>query len=157
MSNARARAGRIPRERATAHGVELLERICDGEGAAKCVTAVYAFGSWSRGALEVGDVDLDIEYDRSRDPETARQMLDLLVAGRDWNSPLRKALKPRRVLQVLYEEIAHITEPVLIYQDGDDLEAALARVNAINADPAAARAERDPVHPVLEPVIDALS
>ncbi len=157
MSNARARTGRIPRERATAHGVELLERICDGEGAAKCVTAVYAFGSWSRGALEVGDVDLDIEYDRSRDPETARQMLDLLVAGRDWNSPLRKALKPRRVLQVLYEEIAHITEPVLIYQDGDDLEAALARVNAINADPAAARAERDPVHPVLEPVIDALS
>lgn len=70
ISNAPARTGRIPRERATAHVVELLERVCAGEGAAACVTAVYAFGSWSRGALEVGDVDLDIEYDRSRDPET---------------------------------------------------------------------------------------
>jgi predicted nucleotidyltransferase len=95
MSNAPGGTGRIPRERATAHVVELLEHVCAGEGAAACVTAVYAFGSWSRGALEVGDVDLEIEYDRSRDPETARQMLDLLVAGRDWNSPLRKALEPR--------------------------------------------------------------
>jgi hypothetical protein len=157
MSNAPGRKGRIPRERATAHVVELLERVCAGEGVAACVTAVYAFGSWSRGALEVGDVDLDIEYDRSRDPETARQMLDLLVAGRDWNSPLRKALKPRRTLQVLFEEIAHITERVLIYQDGDDLDAALVRVNAIKPEPAAGRVARDPVHPVLEPVADALS
>jgi hypothetical protein len=59
-----------------------LERVCAGEGAAACVTAVYAFGSRSRGALEVGDVDLDIECDRSRDPETAQQIVDLLVAGR---------------------------------------------------------------------------
>jgi hypothetical protein len=90
MSNAPGRTGRIPRERATTHVVELLERICAGEGAARCVTAVYAFGSWSRGALEVGDVDLDIEYDRSRDPETAKLIWDLVVAGRGWNSPLRK-------------------------------------------------------------------
>ncbi|WP_249012282.1 hypothetical protein [Conexibacter sp. DBS9H8] len=108
------------------------------------MTAVYALGSWSRAALAVGDVDVDIEYDRSRDPETARQMQDLLVAGRDWNSPLRKALKPRRTLQVLYEEIAHITEPVLIHQDGDDLDAAVERVNAIQPEPAAGRAARDP-------------
>ncbi len=157
MSNAPGRTGRTPRQRATAHVVELLERVCAGEGAAACVTAVYAFGSWSRGALEVGDVDLDIEYDRSRDPETARQMLDLLVAGRDWNSPLRKALKPRRTLQVLFESIDKLGEPVLIYQDGDDLEAALARVHAIKPDPRADRAERDPVHPTLEPVAAALS
>jgi hypothetical protein len=157
MSNAPGRTGRIPRERATAHVVELLERVSAGEGAASCVTAVYAFGSWSRGALEVGDVDLDIEYDRSRDPETAQQILDLLVAGRDWTSPLRKALKPRRTLQVLFESIEKLGEPVLIYQDGDDLEAALARVNAIKPDPRADRAERDPVHPTLEPVADALS
>jgi hypothetical protein len=157
MSNARGRTGRIPRERATAHVVELLERVCEAEGAAACVTAVYAFGSWSRGALEVGDVDLDIEYDRSRDPATAKQMLDLLVAGRDWTSPLRKALKPRRTLQVLFESIDKLGEPVVIYQDGDDLEAALARVNAITSDPSAGRAERDSVHPKLEPVADALS
>lgn len=157
MSNARGRTGRIPRERATAHVIELLERVCAGEGAAACVTVVYAFGSWSRGAIEVGDVDLDIEYDRFRDPETAKLMLDLLVAGRDWTSPLRKALKPRRTLQVLFDSIDKLGEPVPIYQDGDDLEAALARVSGIKPDPSAGRGDRDPLHPRLEPVADALS
>jgi hypothetical protein len=157
MSNAPGRTGRIPRERATAHVVELLERVCVGDGAAACVTAVYAFGSWSRGALEVGDVDLDIEYDHRRDPETAQMVMDALVSGRDWNAPIRKALKPRRTLQVLFESIDKLGEPVLIYQDGDDLEAALTRVNAIKPDPSADRAERDPVHPTLEPVAGALS
>ena len=137
--------------------MELLEKICTGEGAAKCVTAVYAFGSWSRGALEVGDVDIDIEYDPRRDPEVSQQVLDALVAGRDWNGPVRKALKPRRSLQVLYGKLEMLGEPVLIYQDGDDLAAALARVYAIRSDPEAGRADREPVHPVLEPVADALS
>lgn len=157
MSNEPRRARRIPREWATAHLIELLERICAGGGAASCVTAVYAFGSWSRGALEVGDVDLDIEYDHRRDPATSRQVLDALVTGRDWNAPIRKALKPRRSLQVLYERIDNLSEPVLIYQDGDDLETALARVHAIEPDPSAGRAERDLVHPSLAKVADALS
>ncbi len=57
----------------------------------------------------------------------------------------------------MFDSIAKLGEPVLIYQDGDDLEAALARVNAIKPDPGAGRAERDSVHPTLEPVADALS
>jgi hypothetical protein len=60
-------------------------------------------------------------------------------------------------LQVLFESIDNIGEPVLIYQDGDDLDAALSRVETIKPDPNAGRADRDPIHPVLEPVADALS
>jgi hypothetical protein len=58
---------------------------------------------------------------------------------------------------VLFAEIANMTEPVLISRDGDDLDAALARVNAIKPEPGAGPAARDPIHPALEPVADALS
>lgn len=137
--------------------VELLETICAGKGAAKCVTAVYAFGSWSRGALEVGDVDIDIEYDDLRDPETRRQMFDAVLAARDPLAVLRKALKPRRTLQVLFESADNLGQRVLIYKDGDNLEAALARVHSIELDADAGRAEREAVHPALEPVANALT
>jgi hypothetical protein len=68
--------------------------ICGGGPHADCVTAVYVFGSDARGALNVGDVDTDIEYDARLDPGAEREMLDSPVAGRDWNMPFRKALKP---------------------------------------------------------------
>jgi hypothetical protein len=48
---------RIPREKATAALTALLERVCAGGPHADCVTAVYVFGSYARGALAVGDVD----------------------------------------------------------------------------------------------------
>ena len=137
--------------------MELLEKICAGEGAAKCVTAVYAFGSWSRGALEFGDVDIDIEYDEFRDPSTREQMFQAVLAARDPLAVLRKTLEPRRTLQVLFDSADNLGQAVLIYQDGDDLEAALARVHSIELDPDAGRAEREAVHPVLEPVANALT
>ena len=50
-----------------------------------------------------------------------------------------------------------IAEPVLVYERGDTLDRALARVEAIAPDPEAGRAERDPVHPAIEPVADELA
>ena len=50
----------MPREKATAALTALLERICAGGAHAHCVTAVYVFGSYARGALIVGDVDVDM-------------------------------------------------------------------------------------------------
>ena len=47
---------RMPREKATAALSTLLEAICAGGAHADCVTAVYLFGSYARGALTVGDV-----------------------------------------------------------------------------------------------------
>ena len=59
---------RMPREKATAALSALLERVCAGGAHADCVTAVYVFGSYVRGALTVGDVDVDIEYDARLKP-----------------------------------------------------------------------------------------
>jgi hypothetical protein len=118
---------------------------------------VYVFGSYARGALIVDDVDTDIEYDARLDPSVEREMLDNLVAGRDWNTPFRKALKPSRALQVMFSRREIVAEPVLVYQRGDRLADARERVDAIAPDPAAGRAERDPVHPALEPVAEDLA
>jgi hypothetical protein len=141
---------RISREKADAALSALLETICAGGAHAGCVTAVYVFGSYARGALTVGDVDVDIEYDAKLDPAVERELVDRLVAGRDWNTPFRKALKPARALQVMFSRVEMIVEPVLVYERGDTLEAALARVEAIVPDPEAGRAQRDPVHPAIE-------
>jgi hypothetical protein len=148
---------RIPRDKATAALTALLETVCAGGPHADCVIAVYVFGSYARGALTVGDVDTDIEYDARLDPGVEREMLDNLVVGRDWNTPFRKALKPARALQVMFGRHEMLVEPVLVYQRGDTLAGARARVAAITPDPAAGRAERDPVNPAIEPVADDLA
>jgi hypothetical protein len=148
---------RIPRERATAALTALLERICAGGVHADCVTAVYVFGSYARGALAVGDVDVDIEYDAKLHPAVERELMDNLVVGRDWNTPFRKALKPARALQVMFSRLEMIAEPVLVYERGDTLDQALARIDSIAPDPEAGRADRDPVHPAIEPIADDLA
>jgi predicted nucleotidyltransferase len=148
---------RMPRDKATAALSALLERICAGGAHADCVTGVYVFGSYARGALTVGDVDVDIEYDARLHPEVERELLDNLVIGRDWNTPFRKALRPPSALQVLFSKIDVIAEPVLVYERGDRLDQVLARVDAIAPDPGAGRAERDAVHPAIEPVADDLA
>ena len=84
-------------------------------------------------------------------------MIDAVVVGRDWNTPFRKALKPPRALQVLFSRSEMIEEPVLVYERGDTLDQVLARVEAIVPDPAAGRAQRDPVHPAIDPVAEDLA
>src|SRR5215212_841643 len=126
---------RMPREKATAALSAVLERICAGGAHADCVTAVYVFGSYARGALTVGDVDVDIEYDARLKPAVERELVDNLLTGRDWNTPFRKTLRPPRALQILFSRIEMIAEPVLVYERGDTLDQALARVDAIAHDP----------------------
>jgi hypothetical protein len=79
------------------------------------------------------------------------------VAGRDWNTPFRKALKPARVLQLMFNRHEMLATPVLVYQRGDTLADAQARVDAIAPNSAAGRAERDSVHPAIESVIEDLA
>jgi predicted nucleotidyltransferase len=148
---------RMPRAKATAALTVLLERMCADDAHADCVTAVYVFGSYARGALFVGDVDVDIEYDGRLDPAVESELIDAVVVGRDWNTPFRKALKPPRALQVLFSRIEMIEEPVLVYERGDTLDQALARIEAIAPDPEGGRAERDAVHPAIELVAEDLA
>lgn len=147
----------MPHERATGYLLELLERICLGGKYLECITAVHAFGSWSRGAIEVGDVDLNITYDARLDDEVNHELVRRLATGRDWNTPFRKALKPRRALHIMFNQLEMVGGPVLVYERGDSLAAATARVCNIAEDSSAGRADREPVHPVLEPVASAFS
>ncbi len=128
----------MPRERATGYLLELLERICAGGKYLDCITTVHAFGSWSRGASEVGDVDLNISYDHRLDGEVNRELVRRLATGRDWNTPFRKALKPRRALHIMFNQFGDVGESVLLYERGDSLAAATARVRNIAEEAAAA-------------------
>jgi predicted nucleotidyltransferase len=118
---------RLSREKGTAALSALLETICAGGAHASCVTAVYVFGSYARGGLTVGDVDVDIEYDAKLDPVVERELVDRLVVRRDWNTPFRKALKPGRALQVLFNRLEMLAEPVLVYERGDSFFASKLR------------------------------
>lgn len=147
----------MPREQATGYLLELLGRICAGGKYLDCITAVHVFGSWSRGATEVGDIDMNISYDPRLDDEVNRELVRKVVEGRDWNAPFRKALKPRRALHIMFNQLEMLSGPVSVYERGDNLEAATVRVRNIAEDPNAGQAAREPVHPVLEPVADAFS
>jgi hypothetical protein len=147
----------MPRQLATQHLLELLGRICAGGKYLDCITAVHAFGSWSRGAPEVGDIDLNISYDHRLDDEVNAELSQLLVKGRDWDAPFRKVLKPRRALHVMFNRLEMVGEPLLVYNRGDSFETAMSRVGDIAEHSEAGRAAREPVDPVLEPVAAALT
>ncbi len=56
------------RSQATKRVDSLLARAASGEGRyLPRVREVWVFGSYARGALEVGDVDLAVEFDQTSD------------------------------------------------------------------------------------------
>ena len=152
-----AKSRRLPRATATQQLVALVERICTGGKYLDCITEVHVFGSYARGASMVGDIDVSVTYDARLDEAVDAEVLDRLLSSRDWNTPFRKALRPSRAIQLMFNRLEMIAEPVLVYQRGDQLEECLARISSIAEDRSAGRATRDPVHPALEPVIDDLA
>jgi hypothetical protein len=71
---------RIPRARATQKLKEVLRRVGAEEPPVDRVRELWAFGSFARGAPEVGDVDLYILVDEPRTPQ--RFSLDLIYDRR---------------------------------------------------------------------------
>jgi predicted nucleotidyltransferase len=58
----------VKRSEATRRIEGLLERVAKGEGRyLPRVREVWIFGSYVRGALEVGDVDVAVEFDQTND------------------------------------------------------------------------------------------
>jgi predicted nucleotidyltransferase len=58
----------VKRLEATKRVGGLVERVVNGEGRyLPRVREVWIFGSYARGALEVGDVDLAVEFDQTKD------------------------------------------------------------------------------------------
>jgi len=60
---------RVPRARATRKLHDVLERLAAGASELAAVREVWAFGSYARGAQQVGDVDLYVLVDEGRSRE----------------------------------------------------------------------------------------
>jgi hypothetical protein len=144
----------MKRSEATRRIEGLLARVATGEGRyLSRVREVWIFGSYARGALEVGDVDLAVEFDQTKD-EAGRWFATLLAGGFDHVGALRRELRGnQRVLELHLNELDELRkegfEPQLVWTRGDSFERARDRLGALAPDTSAGRARRDTVHPLL--------
>jgi hypothetical protein len=147
----------VRRSQATRRIEDLLGRVANGEGRyLPRVREVWIFGSYARGALEVGDVDLAVEFDQTKD-EAGRWFATLMAGGFDHLGALRRELRGnQRALEIHFNELEDLRkegfEPRLLWRRGDSLEEAHARLAALAPDASAQRAARDTVHPLLADV-----
>ncbi|MFI1994902.1 hypothetical protein [Actinoplanes sp. NPDC020271] len=142
----------MKRSRAVALVEEVLGRLVEGqkERPLNLVREVYVFGSFARGALEPGDVDLDVEFDK--DWAWSSAAVDAMSAGRDPYLPLRRPLVGgKRSVQFMFNGHEAADFPMtLLWRRGDDLSTALERLYEIKENPAAGRAERHAMLPQFE-------
>ncbi len=147
----------MKRSEATKRIEGLLARVVNGEGSySPRVREVWIFGSYARGALEVGDVDLAVEFDQTKD-EAGRWFATLMAGGFDHLGALRRELRRnQRVLELHFNELEDLRkegfEPWLLWRRGDSVEEAHTRLAALTPDASARRAARDTVHPLLADV-----
>ncbi|MBB2943312.1 hypothetical protein FB565_003025 [Actinoplanes lutulentus] len=131
---------------------EVLGRLVDGHGEwpLSLVREVYVFGSFARGALQPGDVDLNVEIDR--DDRWRAWFIDAMTAGHDPYVRFRQAFVGRkRLVQFMFSGLDGADFPMtLLWRRGDDLNTALGRLAEIKADPDAGRAERHAMLPQFE-------
>jgi hypothetical protein len=115
-----------------------------------------AVGSYARGALGVGDVDLAVEFDQTKE-EAGIWFATLMAGGFDHLRALRRELRAsQRALELHFNELEDLRkqafEPRLLWRRGDSLAQAHARLAALAPDASAQRAPRDSVHPLLAEV-----
>jgi hypothetical protein len=144
----------VKRSEATRRIEGLLKRVANGEGRyLPRVREVWIFGSYARGALEVGDIDLVVEFDQTKD-EAGRWFATLMAGGFDHLGALRRELRGnQRALEIHFNELDDLRkqdfEPQLLWRRGDSFEESRVRLAALVPDPSAQRAARDTVHPLL--------
>lgn len=129
----------------------MLERVVAGGEWLDLVDDVYVFGSYARGALEPGDVDVAVEY--TQDERAGEHFVRALATGADWYAPFRQALRGRRRgVQIVFQQADRLAredgfELAQIYRRDDTLAGAIARLRRITVDPAAGQSERDAMLP----------
>ena len=143
----------MERQRAQALAESVLERLVDGQmdWPLRLVREVYVYGSFARGALDPGDVDMDVEFDRG-DEQWKAEFLQGLSYGYDPRRVFRQALVGRRRgVQFTFDNRDDADFPMtLLWRRGEDLQTAVDRLYAIKPDPTAGRAERDAMVPEFE-------
>ncbi len=148
----------MKRERATALLIEMLRRIdAGGCWQLDMIGELYLFGSYARGAVQPGDVDVVVEFDHQRE-EWKEHLLSSLSYGRDPNATLRVALRGRaRSLSLVFGRERHEDIPMsLLWRGGEPVEAAIDRIHAIAPDSSATRADRDAMPDYLHVLGDKL-
>jgi hypothetical protein len=96
----------VKRSEATKRIEGLLARVVKSEGRyLPRVCEVWISGSYARGALEVGDVDLAVEFDQTKD-EAGVWFATLMAGGFDHLGALRRELRGnQRVLEIHFNEL----------------------------------------------------
>lgn len=144
----------MKRAEATERLEGLLERLVSGEGDyLPRVSGVWVFGSYARGALQVGDIDLAVEFDQTPG-ERGRWFSDLISGRTNHLAVLRRELRGgQRCFQIQVNQLGTLQSerfaPRLLWRRGDSLEQAQGRLARMRPDAAAGPAARDPAHPLL--------
>jgi predicted nucleotidyltransferase len=147
----------VRRPEATRRIEDLLARVANGEGRYLTrIREIRIFGSYARGALVVGDVDLAVEFDQTKE-EAGRWFATRLAGGFDHIAALKRELRGnQRVLELHLNELDGLREegfdPQLLWTRGESLEKAFDRLRALAPDASAGRASRDAAHPLVEEV-----
>jgi hypothetical protein len=144
----------MKRDRATELLEGLLRRVSEGAGwPLEVVESVRVFGSYARGALEPGDVDVAVDLNRQHTRWGPHVAKSIISQGRNPYSIVSQALcGQKRGVSILFErEHGHEDVPMmLLWTRGESVEVALERLRAIPADAAAGRAPRDAMLPCFE-------
>ncbi|MFI6074038.1 nucleotidyltransferase domain-containing protein [Actinoplanes sp. NPDC051343] len=132
---------------------DILERIhqVHSEWPLSIVREIHVFGSFARGALHPGDVDLYVDLEK-QDKRWKSTLLNALTRGYDPHRVFRQALVGRKRGAQFTFEPPDIAAPgtTLLWRRGESRSTALARLHAIKEDPLAGRAERDAMLPQFE-------
>jgi hypothetical protein len=142
----------VKRERATALLKDLVDRAVGDAWPTRLISAVYVFGSYARGSVEPGDVDVAVDIDRT-DDEWVSHFISSFSYGRDPYAVLRMALRGRaRSIEILFErQVGHDDVPMTqIWRRGESVQTAFERIDRIAPDPTAGRAPRDAMPPAFE-------
>ncbi|MGE4005116.1 nucleotidyltransferase domain-containing protein [Pseudonocardia sp.] len=148
----------MKRARATELLIEMLRRVdAGGTWQLDVIQELHLFGSYARGAVEPGDVDVVVDFDHDRS-EWNQHFLESFSYGKDPHATLRMALRGRaRSLSLMFGKDRHDDIPMLLlWRRGEHVEQAIARIHAIAPDSAATRAERDAMPDYLRGVGDKL-
>jgi hypothetical protein len=144
------KTGLVKRERAVQLAEHILRNLgaCQEQWPLSLVRQLCVFGSFARGALDPHDLDIDVEYDQT-DHQWGMHVAQSLAYGRDPHASMRRALLvSKRGCQMLFNfrERADF-ELIMLWERGESLAVALARMHAIEPDHTAGRAPRDSMLP----------
>ncbi|MCY0942391.1 nucleotidyltransferase domain-containing protein [Streptomyces antarcticus] len=135
----------MQRERATDLLREMLTRLDAGERPLDLVESVYVFGSYARGALDPGDLDVAVVH--RTDMAFSAEVVGAMMAGRDPMAAMKRALKgSKRGIQFQFNQNSDLpagAELILLWKRGDAPSDAQVRLAAMKPDPDAGRAPRD--------------